>query len=144
MAKWKESEIENEVRKYLAAIPAIKLLGCDIRCYYDQHERAEDNAILIKAYNGENLNYGCQGRGNVWQCLVVVQVIGTILDDASREKHNMILGAVEDALDDMDKTDLSGAGVTVHGILWADVSATLNLETIIGTSLPSLRVIYEK
>jgi len=55
---WNEAAIEDAIRKYLATKDEVKLLGCDIRCYYDQHERAEENAILIKAYSTENMNYG--------------------------------------------------------------------------------------
>ena len=141
---WNEAAIEDAIRKYLATKDEVKLLGCDIRCYYDQHERAEENAILIKAYSTENMNYGCQGRGPVWQTNIVVQVIGTVLDDAARVKHNHICGVVEAALDDMQVSDIVITNVTIYGILWGEPSNSLNVEEIIGTSLPSLKVIYEK
>jgi len=73
-----------------------------------------------------------------------VQVIGTVLDDAARVKHNHICGVVEAALDDMQASDIVITNVTIYGILWGEPSNSLNVEEIIGTSLPSLKVIYEK
>ena len=79
------------------------------------------------------------GKTLAMQIMKIYQTI-----DAARVKHNQICGVVEAALDDMATTDIVITNVTIHGILWGEPSNSLNVEEIIGTSLPSLKVIYEK
>lgn len=155
---YREKQIENAIRKHLATNSTVKLLGCDVVCMQDRHESATNEAIVVDAYNTERLNTGCKGRGDQLQTSVVITVVGVgevvaigdnktlLLSDADKTKLYNICGIVEDAIDDMQPSDiLSDSGCsTIYGLVWNEPSQTLNNEQIVGMSLPSFKVIYEK
>lgn len=146
MSEYIESKVEKAFYDCFCASTSIRAFGVEVRRFSDQHDPAGLSAIVLRCFQTQNLNTGCKGGGTYYSALLQCMVVGDYPTDKAKTVQQMISGACEELIATLpgnaEALNTLLTGVVVDGIIYDASSESLQQGTVVGNTLPSLRVFF--